>query len=394
MAGIWAAYNRALAAQPLLVKAATSFVGFTVGDILAQKFIDPDKEYDVNRTLRLGSFGALIHGPTGHFFYGFLDKQLPGTAATTVVSKVAIDQLIWNPIFGVMFFSYLGLTEGKTVDQIQTKIKNDLQTAVMGSWAVWIPAHTINFKFVPSSQRLLYINSIQIGYNVFLSFLGNKGAAKEPGQEVGELRAGARELKSDAHDNAQWTAGKADDFVRDSNENAKAAARDVKSGARDVKHDIKSSARDVKESARDAKRDASYEAKADVQGVKDWYNDNAAAAGEDVREAKEAMKSDVKEAKSSIRQAAHDAKEKLKSDLQGVHTPRDKHEKVAAYDKSTSSSSSSSANSLKPKRDGWGSSSGRSDGTDLTLSKPDFSNKDKPDLSNEALAQPDSTNRR
>jgi len=32
----------------------------------------------------------------------------------------------------------------------------------------------INFAFVPPSQRLLYINSIQIGYNIFLSFLGNK----------------------------------------------------------------------------------------------------------------------------------------------------------------------------------------------------------------------------
>jgi protein Mpv17 len=40
--------------------------------------------------------------------------------------------------------------------------------------AVWVPAHTINFAFVPPSQRLLYINTIQIGYNIFLSFLGNK----------------------------------------------------------------------------------------------------------------------------------------------------------------------------------------------------------------------------
>jgi protein Mpv17 len=37
-----------------------------------------------------------------------------------------------------------------------------------------VPAHTINFAFVPPSQRLLYINTIQIGYNIFLSFLGNK----------------------------------------------------------------------------------------------------------------------------------------------------------------------------------------------------------------------------
>lgn len=60
-----------------------------------------------------------------------------------------------------MFFTYLGLAEGKSLDDIQKKIKNDLATAVMGSWTVWIPAHTINFKFVPTSQRLLYINTIQ-----------------------------------------------------------------------------------------------------------------------------------------------------------------------------------------------------------------------------------------
>lgn len=54
MSGIWAAYNKALAANPLLVKAMTSFTGFTVGDILAQKFISPDDSYDFARTLRLG----------------------------------------------------------------------------------------------------------------------------------------------------------------------------------------------------------------------------------------------------------------------------------------------------------------------------------------------------
>jgi hypothetical protein len=37
-----------------------------------------------------------------------------------------------------MFFSYLGLTEGKSISDIQTKIKNDLPTAVMGSWTVWV----------------------------------------------------------------------------------------------------------------------------------------------------------------------------------------------------------------------------------------------------------------
>ena len=41
----------------------------------------------------------------------------------------------------------------------------------------------INFAFVPPAQRLLYINSIQIGYNVFLSFLGNKSVDVPPKTE-------------------------------------------------------------------------------------------------------------------------------------------------------------------------------------------------------------------
>ena len=83
-----------------------------------------------------------------------------------------------------MFFGYLSLTEGKSFEEYINKLKSDLKTAVMGSWAVWVPAHTVNFAFVPPAQRLLYINTIQIGYNVFLSFLGNKKVDTE--EKMGE----------------------------------------------------------------------------------------------------------------------------------------------------------------------------------------------------------------
>lgn len=212
MSGIWAKYNALLEAQPLLTKALTSLTGFTAGDILAQSFVEKsDKPYDVMRTVRLGSFGFFIHGTTGHYFYGMLDSKLPGTKPITVATKVAIDQTIWNPIFGLMFFGYLNAMEGKSFEDYKKKLNADLKTAVMGSWAVWVPAHStysvvvdcrimvpislsylffplffisaINFAFVPPAQRLLYINSIQIGYNVFLSFLGNKSVEETPKTE-------------------------------------------------------------------------------------------------------------------------------------------------------------------------------------------------------------------
>jgi protein Mpv17 len=48
-----------------------------------------------------------------------------------------------------------------------------LTSGLQASWKVWPVAHAINFRFIPTEQRLLYINSIQICYNVFLSVLGS-----------------------------------------------------------------------------------------------------------------------------------------------------------------------------------------------------------------------------
>ena len=54
------------------------------------QFVEPadPKGYDYARTLRLATFGLLIHGPTGHLFYGALDRRLPGTKPVTVATKV------------------------------------------------------------------------------------------------------------------------------------------------------------------------------------------------------------------------------------------------------------------------------------------------------------------
>lgn len=41
----------------------------------------------------LASFGLAIHGPIGHYFYGFLDERFPKKDAQTVAIKVLIDQV-------------------------------------------------------------------------------------------------------------------------------------------------------------------------------------------------------------------------------------------------------------------------------------------------------------
>ena len=41
-------------------------------------------------------------------------------------------------------------------------IKAKLVKTLLANYAMWPLAHIINFKFIPSSQRILYINCVQV----------------------------------------------------------------------------------------------------------------------------------------------------------------------------------------------------------------------------------------
>ena len=128
----------------------------------------------MKRFVTLSIFGFIYHGPSGHYFYNWLDGKIAGKEAKDVALKVAIDQLLWCPCFMTVFFAYLGLVNGDGVATIADKIKNDLLAACQGSWKVWPLVHAVNFKFISSKHRLVFINSVQIAFNMFLSLIGSK----------------------------------------------------------------------------------------------------------------------------------------------------------------------------------------------------------------------------
>jgi protein Mpv17 len=196
LAALWALYLQNLAKRPLLTKMFTSLVGFGLGDVLAQHFLDKQK-LDKKRLFRMMSFGFLIHGSTGHYWYQFLDQMIKGTGVREVVSKVALDQLLWAPIFTAIFLGYTSLLSGASTEETVKKIKADTFTGVRASWSVWPVAHAINFRFVPPSQRLLYINSIQIAYNMFLSILATSRPASV---QVGPSKSGSSSGKTKVND--------------------------------------------------------------------------------------------------------------------------------------------------------------------------------------------------
>ena len=128
----------------------------------------------MKRFITLSVFGLIYHGPSGHYFYNWLDKQISGTDGKAVALKVLIDQTIWCPIFMSVFFTYLGLVNGDSLATIGDKIRNDLFAACQGSWKIWPLVHAVNFKFISTKHRLIFINSVQVAFNMFLSLIGTK----------------------------------------------------------------------------------------------------------------------------------------------------------------------------------------------------------------------------
>ncbi|KAK9832036.1 hypothetical protein WJX81_000378 [Elliptochloris bilobata] len=169
----WRFYNNALERHPVAVKSATSFVGFLLGDVLAQTIVGAD--FDVARTLRLVLFGMFMDGPVGHVWYTVLDRNVfpeDPRSNKAVVVKMLLDQLLWAPVFSCVFFTFIHLLQGHP-ENILPAIQSKLVPMMIANYAVWPIAHIINFKFVPPQQRILYINCCQIAWSAYLSNLSS-----------------------------------------------------------------------------------------------------------------------------------------------------------------------------------------------------------------------------
>lgn len=172
MVGLWARYLKALDAHPLQTKMVTAFTGFMLGDVVAQApDLNTGKPWDIRRTAKMGVFGLCLSGPVGHYWYRMLDKTImPNAPKSTraIITKTIIDQTTLAPVWTAGFFSGMKLMDGKP-DEISSEVHEKLWPTMKVNWMVWVPAHIINFRFIPPSQRILYGNSIQVWFNVYLS---------------------------------------------------------------------------------------------------------------------------------------------------------------------------------------------------------------------------------
>ena len=120
----------------------------------------------------------------GHYWYVALDRMVfpkEPKASGTIVTKMLLDQLIWSPINTCIFFASLAAMEGNMAS-IPGILDEKLVPTVLAGYMLWPLAHLINFKFVPSRNRLLYINVVNLFWSIYLARSANAShiAASEP----------------------------------------------------------------------------------------------------------------------------------------------------------------------------------------------------------------------
>ncbi|XP_008477647.1 mpv17-like protein 2 [Diaphorina citri] len=151
------------------------------GDILEQYYQNhinterpksPTQEPSWNaiRTFHMSLSGASV-GILCHHGYRLLDKLYPGRALSTVFKKVLFDQIFISPVLISVFFVTLGIMENSSSMDIYNEIYDKGRRLYMAEWVVWPPAQVINFYFLSTKYRVLYDNTISLGYDVYTSYV-------------------------------------------------------------------------------------------------------------------------------------------------------------------------------------------------------------------------------
>ncbi|XP_030489485.1 uncharacterized protein LOC115706100 [Cannabis sativa] len=190
MLRLWKWYQNCLAFHPVKTQVISSGFLWGAGDVAAQyithtsakrrlKISDAEADFKVNwkRVAITSSFGFGFVGPVGHFWYEGLDKFLrlkllqQPKSLRFVATKVAMDAIIFGPLDLFVFFTYMGFSMGKSVQQVKEDVKRDFIPALILEGGIWPIVQVVNFRYVPVRYQLLYVNIFCLLDSAFLSWV-------------------------------------------------------------------------------------------------------------------------------------------------------------------------------------------------------------------------------
>ncbi|KAK3907694.1 Protein Mpv17 [Frankliniella fusca] len=168
-------YQNAVQRYPMSAQAAQTGLLMTTGDIVAQTVIDKRglHDLDVGRIARFGAIGACLVGPSLHTWYGFMERHIGAAGVNALVKKVCADQLIFAPSFIVVLLSTIGLSQGKSVEQVKEQLTATYPDVLINNYKLWPAVQLFNFWLTPLQYRVVVVQLVAIFWNTYLSWKTN-----------------------------------------------------------------------------------------------------------------------------------------------------------------------------------------------------------------------------
>lgn len=147
--------------------------------------------FDPIRTAQCASWGLVV-GALLSRWYPFLDKvcvrnNLTGLWAASI-AKVIADEFVLDPPLITMFYGYMNICEGGTMDTFKQKMKSEFIHTWCASLAVWPVVLLGTFRFLPLYAQAPFINVCCIAWDGFLSYRNSsaRNADQKKGRELNE----------------------------------------------------------------------------------------------------------------------------------------------------------------------------------------------------------------
>ncbi|XP_004931938.1 mpv17-like protein 2 [Bombyx mori] len=158
----------------LLTNSITSGGFMAIGDLFQQEFEFQSKllkeRYDWARAVRMFIVGTVL-GPMHHYYYIYLDKVLPKNDVKTIFKKILYDETIVSPLTIVCFFYIMGTLEKKSLEKCNEEITKKFKYVYLADCLFWPPVQYINFYYLPTQYRVVYVNLATMVFNVFMSYM-------------------------------------------------------------------------------------------------------------------------------------------------------------------------------------------------------------------------------
>ncbi|XP_065106815.2 peroxisomal membrane protein 2 [Paramisgurnus dabryanus] len=162
---------------PIITKSVTSGILSASGNLLSQaleyskksKENSPKRKINVLGPVHFGIYGLIITGPVSHYFYNLLEVLLPTTVSYCLAKRLLLERLIFAPAFLLLFYAVMNALEGKTLADLENKLKASYWSSMKMNWKVWTPFQFININYIPVQFRVLFANLVALFWYAYLA---------------------------------------------------------------------------------------------------------------------------------------------------------------------------------------------------------------------------------